>query len=329
MGQPTGSDLHVNRPLTNISIAYIQDQTDFAASRAFPPVPVDHKSDEYYVYNKGDWFRTQSKSRAPRTESAGGGWNMSTDSYKADVKAFHVDVDDQTRADQDSPVINLDRDATTFVTRDMWLRRELDWVEAYFGAGKWGTTDQTGAAAAGSNQFVQWSRSSSKPIEDVTHQRLLMAQKTGLRPNVGVMGAWVYEILKDHPEFLERIKYTQKGVVTLDLMASLWDLDEVLVPMAVQNTAEEAADGSDTPIMDFIYGKGMLLAYRPASAGLMVPSAGYTFEWTGYLGAAERGTRMKKFRMEALAADRVEIESAYVFKQVSSDLGVYFDQCVQ
>ena len=38
MGQPTGSDLHVSRPLTNISVAYIQDQSDFAASRAFSPV---------------------------------------------------------------------------------------------------------------------------------------------------------------------------------------------------------------------------------------------------------------------------------------------------
>lgn len=325
MPQPTGSDLYVSRPLSNISVAYIQESTDFAASTVFPPVPVDHQYGSYYIYNKGDWFRTQAQKRAPRTESAGTGWNISTSTYAADVNAVHTDISDQDRANQDSPILDLDRDATTFVTHDIMLRREKDWVTAFFGTGKWTLTDQTGAATVAANQFISWDRASSTPLEDIEKQRLLIAKTTGLKPNVLVIGQEVYSVFKNHAEFIERIKYSEKGVVTLDLIAGLMDLEKIVVPMVLENTAEEGA----TDAFSFVHGKAALLAYAAPRPSRMTPSAGYSFEWTGYLGAATRGTRIKKFRMEPLASDRVEVESAYSFKVVSADLAVYFTAAVQ
>lgn len=325
MPQPTGGDIYVSRPLTNISVAYINDQTEFIASRVFPPVPVDHQYGQYYKYNKGDWFRTVAEKRAPRTESAGSGWNITTDTYSADVNAVHVDVSDQDRANQDSPIIELDRDATVFVSRDILLRREKDWVTEYFGTGKWANADQIGGAADGANAFIQWDRASSIPIEDIEVERIKMAKSTGLKPNVLVLGPEVYSVLKNHPEILERIKYTERGIVTNALMAALFDVDEVLVPMLVENTAQEGA----TDAFSFVHGKSALLVHRAARPSRMTPSAGYSFEWTGYIGAAERGTRIKKFRMEPIASDRVEAESAYDFKLVSTDLGTFFSAAVQ
>ena len=40
MPQPTSSDVHVDAILTNISVAYIQQQGAFIANRVFPSVPV-------------------------------------------------------------------------------------------------------------------------------------------------------------------------------------------------------------------------------------------------------------------------------------------------
>lgn len=325
MPQPTGGDIYVSRPLTNISVAYINDQTDFIASRVFPPVPVDHQYGQYYKYNKGDWFRTVAEKRAPRTESAGTGWNITTDTYAADVNAVHVDVSDQDRANQDSPIIELDRDATVFVTRDILLRREKDWVSTFFGTGIYSMTDQTGVAAGpAANQFLQWNLTAATPVEDIERQRILMAKSTGLKPNILVLGPETYSALRNNAEFLERIKYSERGIVTTELMAALFDVDEVLVPLLVENTAQEGA----TDAFSFVHGKGALLAHRAARPSRMTPSVGYSFEWTGYIGAAERGTRVKKFRMEPIASDRVEAESAYDFKVVSTDLGVFFATAV-
>jgi len=327
MPTPTGGDIYVSRPLTNVSIAYFQDDQDFIADTVFPPVPVQHQYGMYYIYNKGDWLRTNSQKRAPRTESAGTGWRITTDTFATDVNAIHVDISDQDRANQESPTIDLDRDGTNLITHDIRLRRELDWLQAYFGAGLWANTDQTGAATAAANQFIQWNRTSSVPIEDIEAQRLLIGRKTGKRPNVLIIGPEVYSVFKNHPEFIERIKYSQKAVLTLDLIASMLDIDRVVVPNAVETTAAEGSVNED--VTNYIYGKSALLAYANPSPSLMQPSAGYTFEWTGYLGAEVRGTRVKKFRMESLASDRVEVESAYNFKLISGDLATFFKTAVQ
>ena len=71
MPQPTASSVHVNAPLTSISIAFLQDQSGFVARKVFPAVPVNKQSDRYYIYDRGDFNRDEMKERAPATESAG------------------------------------------------------------------------------------------------------------------------------------------------------------------------------------------------------------------------------------------------------------------
>ncbi len=74
--QPTVADVHINRPLTDVSVAFMQNATDFVADRVFPTVPVAKQSDLYFVYEREDWYRSQAERRAPGTESAGSGWNL-------------------------------------------------------------------------------------------------------------------------------------------------------------------------------------------------------------------------------------------------------------
>ena len=60
----------------------------------------------------------------------------------------------------------------------------------------------------------------------------------------------------------------------------------------------------------------------------MTPSAGYIFTWKGYLGGNSQGIKIKRFRMEHIASDRVEAEQTYDMKVVSADLGVYLKDAV-
>ena len=93
---------------------------------------------------------------------------------------------------------------------------------------------------------------------------------------------------------------------------------------AIENTAAEGASNSHA----FIGGKKALLAFSAPSPGLQVPTAGYTFSWNGFLGAGAQGGRIKKFRMEHLESDRVEIQMAFDQKLVSADLGYFWDTIV-
>ena len=87
---PSAGDVHVNRPLTNISIAYMQDQTNFVAGRVFANIPVTKQSDAYFTYERGSWNRDEMQERAPGTESAGGTYDVAPETYYARNRAFHV-----------------------------------------------------------------------------------------------------------------------------------------------------------------------------------------------------------------------------------------------
>jgi hypothetical protein len=99
----------------------------------------------------------------------------------------------------------------------------------------WGT-DRTGVASAAptGNQFLQWDNAGSTPIEDVTSQIIAFRELTGYAPNTMVIGAYVLQALRNHPEILDRIKYTERGIVTEDLIASLLGVEKILVSYATR-----------------------------------------------------------------------------------------------
>ena len=327
---PTPGDLHVNGPLTNVSLAFSQDASAFVANRVFPNIPVNHKSDVYYTYEKGEFMRDQAEERAPATESAGGGFTIGTDDYSCKVWAIHKDVDDQSRANADSQ-FNLDSDATEWVTEQLMIRREKLFVNTFMQGGVWGYDYDGVAGSPGANEVRQWSDyTNSDPLKNVEDAQDAVHIATGKRPNVMVIGRQVWSALKHHPDLIDRVKYSggvgndRPAKVTLQALADLMELDEILVMDATENTAKEG----QTPSFSFIGGKTALLAYRAASPGLKVASAGYTFSWTGYLGATSEGTRIKKFRKESIESDRIEGSMAHVQKVVSSELGAFFDTIV-
>ena len=333
--QPSRSDVHVNRPLTNISIAYMQSRSNFVAGRVFPNIPVGKQSDAYFTYDRGEFNRDAMAERAPGAESAGGTYKIGNDSYYARVYAYHKDVPDQVRANQDDP-IDLDREATEFVTLKGLIRREVTWAESYLAAGVW-TFEADGAAArsssfdptdSGSNEVERWDGDEGTPIEDVRLLKRYVLEETGFMPNTLTLGRPVFDALVDHPDIvgrLDRGQTTGPVMATRDSLAALFELETVLVMDAIRNTAAEGQSASHS----FIGGKHALLSYRPATPGLLTPSAGYTFGWNGFTGAGDEGVRIKRFRMDHLESDRIEADLAYDQKLIAADLGVFFNGIVE
>jgi len=332
MPNPAQSDLHVNAPLTSVSVAYIQDSKRFLATRVFPKVKVEKQSDLYWKYSKSDWRRTDVQRRAPSTESPGVGWNVTTDSYFAHVYAVHKDIDDQLRANADSN-FNLDSDATKFLTNQMLLKRDIDWASKYFTNGVW-ATEYTGVASGPTTgQFVQWNSATSDPLANTTDWGLAFDELNGFEFNKMVVGTDVWKALKNHPAILDRIKYTQKGVITEDLVASFFGVDELIIAKATKASGPQipdaAAQDAAASYSRIVNKKSVLFCYAPPSPSLLTPSAGYTFVWNGYLGSGGgEGVRIKNFRMEPIASDRIEAEMTYDQKIVSPDMGVYLINAV-
>ena len=338
MPQPTVSDVHVNVALTNLSLLPRQEDNEFVADRVFQTLPVANRSDVYYVYNKGDFIRNQMAKRGPGAESAGSGYRLdNTPSYLCDVWSLHKDVPDQVRANSDA-VLSPDLEASMFLTDQARLNREIQWAANYFVTGVW-TTEWAGASpGVAGTSVLYWNDSASTPIADVRAMKQAV-QLAGLkRPNVLTLSRQVFDTLCDHPDFIDRVKFGQTAPqparVTLAIMATLFELDEVLVMDGIKNTATEdpawtsASTGTDFTAA-FVGGKSALLSYRPPAPGLMTAAAGYTFAWTGYLGAVANGSRIKSYYMPWLASTRIEIDNAFVQKIVGKDLGGFFLNVIQ
>ena len=324
MPQPNINSVHIDAILTNISVAYLQNQDNFIADKVFPVIPVDKKSNKYFTYTKNDWFRDEAQRRAPGTESAGGGYNLSTGTYSCDVFAFHKDVDDQTLANADTPLNPL-REATEFVTRRLMLRRELQWVSDFFATSVWGT-DVTGVAGTPTTgQTKQWSDyTSSDPISDIENAKSGILSATGMEGNTLVLGYDVFKSLKNHPDLVDRIKYTSSQTITTDMLAAMFDIPRVIVAKAVKATNNEGA----TEAYSFAHGKKALLCHVAPQPGLLTPSAGYSFSWTGVSGGLGATIGTSQFRMESIKSDRVEAEMAFDNKVIGSDLGYFWDSIV-
>jgi hypothetical protein len=316
MPQPTAQDVHVDAILTNISIAYRQDAANYIATRVFPVVPVPKQTDKYFLFDREAWLLDQAQRRGPSEESAGGGYTVANTSYICDVFAFHKDIDDQIRAQTDSP-LNADRNATQFVTQILLNKMEADFVSQFFATSIW-TTDLTPSPT--------WDDVTSDPIDDIELGKETILKATGFMPNKLTLGYQTFRQLKHHPDIVDRMKYTSSEVITEQILARLFGVDEVLVAKAIKNTAADGATGT----YDFTHGKHALLSYAPAAAALEVPSAGYTFEWTGISSGLGSTLATSRIPMPWLGngAERIEGQIAYDNKVVSADLGYFFNGAV-
>ena len=323
LNQPGRGDVHVDRPLTQIAIAFAQNPEAFVADRVFPILPVSKQTDSYFTIPRGAWFRDEMKKRAPGALSAERTHDVSTDTYACNVWALHEMLADQVRANYDSP-LQADREITEGLTQAGMIRKERQFVTDFFSSGLW-TTDQTGvdSASPSTNQVGRWDRADSTPIEDIRAGKRRVQARTGFRPNKLVVGREVYDALLDHPDIVGRIdrgQTTGAARVMRENLAALFELDEVLVMESVYNSAVQGATDS----IGFIGGKSALLVYAAPSPGLYVPSGGYTFSWTGLMGAGALGMRMKRIRDEKRESDMIEIQMAFDLKLVSADLGQFF-----
>ena len=312
---PLAGDVHVNKPLTNFAQRFLQNAATFIGTRAFPNVPVAKQSDLYYVFDKEDFMRDEAEERADGTESAGGSFSLSTDPYFCRVWAFHKDLSDRQRDNQDDQV-KLEQSATAFVMGKMLLKREVQFVQKLFTAAVWNAHTPVN---------VDWSDAASGPIKDIRDGKRAVQLATGLRPNRMLIGRTGYDTLLENDEILGRVMggatTAVAAAVQKQLLTQLLELDEILIMDSIIN---QGVKGGATQTKAFIGTDDALLYYAPMSLGAEEPTAGVQFSWNGFRGATDNGARMKKFRMENIESDRIEAQMAFDYKCTSPELGIFF-----
>ena len=253
----------VDAALTQFSVAYTQDASEFVHTRVFGSVAVEHQTDFYYTWPLKTFLQAAGEQAVPfGVEAPGGGASLSTDNYRCEIRRWKTDITPDVRKNIPNQ-IELDRADVDYTTGALLIRNENIWAGKYFQSGVW-AEDWT---AVDTNpdpllkQTVKWSNyTESDPAKDVSTLKLAIKRRTGKTPNVMTVSEEVHEILKRHPLVLARY-VNSGGSITRAQLANYFEVERYEVAGGIQVTSP---DGAETVTTDFVLGNHFLLTYAPA-----------------------------------------------------------------
>lgn len=253
--------------LTAIAIGY--RNTRLIADGVLPRIPVGKQDFKYLVYNLADGFtvpdtKVGRKGKVNEVE-------FSATEQTASTEDFGLE-DPIPQADIENAPVNYDplgRGAEG-ITDLILLDREVRVANTVFNAATYGAGNKT--TLSGTSQFSDFTN--SDPIATI----VTSLDACIMRPNVMTIGRPAFSVLSRHPKICKAIfgNNTDVGIVSAAQLATLFELEEILVGEAYLNTAKKG----QTVALSRVWGKHISLTYRDRNAttrGRM--SFGYTTQF--------------------------------------------------
>ena len=293
----TQTDVVVDPVLSNVSKAYSNEQ--YIASMILPKFSVKKQTGKYYIYDKAK-FRQNVTKRAAGAKANEVEYGLSTASFEAEDHALKEKTPWEI-IDQADDALNPEMDAAENVTEQLMIDAEISLATTM--ASTANITQNT--TLSGTSQWSDYTN--SDPIADVKTAMQTVQKAIGRKPNTMVISKEVFDVIVDHPDIVERIKYTQLGVATEELLARLFKVEKVIVGEAIYETATEGQT-SDT---DYIWGKHCWLMYIAPQVRLRTITFGLTFSY--------EDRKIKKWDDEDAEARFIRANDNYVQKLVATE----------
>jgi hypothetical protein len=271
MAQMTPAQARVVDPvLTSVAQGY--KNAAMVGMALFPRVPVTARGGKIISFSKED-FRLYNTQRTPGAKTSRVQFGYSSGSYALEDHSLEALVPFEIGQEAAQSKINVQARSVNGVQRIMALRLEYQQAGLATNAASYASGNKV--TLSGTSQWSDYS-GTSDPVANIETGKEAVRAAIGLRPNTVILGPLVFKAVKQHPKILDRIKYTSGEYVTAQMLARLWDVEQVLIGDAVYEDAAGAlAD---------VWGKFAVLAYAtPASlADYGAPSYGYTYGLDGY-----------------------------------------------
>lgn len=256
----------VDPVLTNLARGY--ENASFIGEKLFPVARMSKEGGKIPVFSD-DHFKIPETKRAIRADS-----NRLNPSGRGEIDVVLSEHDieypiDYREADED--IFDLQKQASYTTSEIIRLRHEKSCADLAQNSASY----KSGNAQALSGTDI-FSDEASKPVQAVKDALETVRKSVGKKPNVLWMGASVYEVLSEHAALIEKIKYSQKGIVTPDLMAAIFDVKEVIVGESVYSDADNNfQDLWGNAIGACYVNKAKSRSYRDASFGYTLRKKGF------------------------------------------------------
>jgi len=305
---PQLGQIHIDTALTSLSIAYLNPS--YIAEVVFPAIPVDKRSDKWFVYGK-EHLKVYEARRAPRSVAQEVDFSLSTSNYSAEERALRQLVTDAEAKLADSP-IQLKADAVEFLTDRLKLTLENDVATKLTDTSQ--VTQNT--ALAGTTQWSDYTN--SVPLTNIATAKKTIRPQIIRPANTFVVPYEVAMVLADHPSIKDLIKYTDpQAIMESGLPANVRGL-KVVEAEAVQNTANEGQAAT----LATIWGKNAIVMYvNPRPTGLRTITTAAIFDAPDDTTGA-RGFAARQYRDDPRKGDVVELSRMYDLQFIAAN-GAY------
>ena len=261
----------------------------FISEAHFPIVQVDWEGFKVAQFGK-DSFKLGNTERAIHAKSnRGQSTAPSTVNVVLTEHDWELAVDNREQSDAQ---YNVERARAITCMDVVMLGREKKAADILQNTSNYANSNKI--TLTGDDQFTT---STSDPLGVIDDGIEAIRQKIAKKPNVMTIGAGAWKVLKRHQQIVDKVKYSMKGVITLDLFKSMFDdFEDIRVG--------EAVYVDDDGTQNDIWSDSIILSYRaPAVGGLdrdqYTPSMGYTFRKKGHPYAdtyVENGGKIKIVR---------------------------------
>jgi hypothetical protein len=265
----------VDPVLTNVAIAYTNDA--YIADQIYPTLSVKSQTGKHFIYDR-QRFRLDKTKRGIASPSNEITLSLTTGlPYICEdhaIKQFVPDEDVENAVISNAPFI----DATENVTEKLLVEEEVNLATTLADTAV--LTQNT--TLSGTSQWSDYNN--SDPFTNVETGLQTIHSAIHQNANILLMGKQVWDKIKHHPDLLERVKYSQKAVMTTELLASLLGVDRILIGAAGYNTAKEGQADS----MSYIWGKHAWLLYVNPRIQQRMITFGFTYRWSAKTKKVER-----------------------------------------
>ena len=292
------TDVVVDPVLSNVSKAYSNEM--YIADTLFPGLKVGKETGKYYIYDRAK-FRRNITRRAAGAKANEVEYGLSTASFTTEDHALKEKTPWEILRQADS-ALNPELDATENITEQLLIDKEIGLATSMEDTAVISTNNTT---LSGTSQWSDFTN--SDPIGNVRAGMVLVQKQIGRKPNTLVLGKEVFDKLIDHPDIVERVKYSLGAAVTEELLARIFNVGRVIVAEAIKNTATEGANDS----MDYIWGKHAWLIYVAPAARVRSITLGFTFKY--------EDRKVKKWDDEDAEARFIRVNENYVHKFVAEE----------
>lgn len=257
--------VRIHIPGTSMSVGFTNEE--FIAGQIAPMVRVPKNKFDYYEFTKTR-FDIPSLERAPRADFHRLEMGISLKTGACTQYGAEELIDDTERRDYEND-IDLEMEKAEDVTDRTLLayeKRVADLLRS--------TSNLTqNVTLSGTDQFSDYDN--SDPVTVFKTARTTIHKSIAKKARIAVMSFITFETLREHTKIKDHFKYTSSQSITVEMLARYLELDHIYVGGALYNTAKEG----QTPSLDYVWGKDIIVAYVAPSPARFRPSLAYTF-WT-------------------------------------------------